>query len=103
VDQGGAVLMARAVQSLTCMQCGGGFMGRADAKYCSSVCRQRAQRARNGADEQIAKILALKELQGRLQRRLKLSFPDSTEEQRLSGFLGMLFEMDDAGWGLYQR
>lgn len=29
-----------------CEQCGGQFLGRADARYCSSACRQRAYRER---------------------------------------------------------
>lgn len=31
----------------TCTQCSKGFLARADAKFCSSACRQKAYRRRN--------------------------------------------------------
>lgn len=33
----------------SCLNCGNGFIGRADASYCSPTCRQRARRSRGGA------------------------------------------------------
>lgn len=35
-----------AAAQLYCQECGSGFYGRADARYCTNACRQRAHRAR---------------------------------------------------------